>query len=466
MTKPNVLLLHCHDLGRHLGCYGVDTIRTPHLDALAADGVRFDQAYCTAPQCSPSRASLFTGRYPHTAGVLGLTHAQFAWDLFDDERHLAQELKDAGYTTSLLGVHHESSGARSVPQMQARLGFDRARPAVERTGRPDRADAVARAACQELERLAGSDQPFYLQVGFVEPHRLPGFSRDEPGYMGFVSDYMEPDDELGVTVPAYIADEGESTRAELAELQGAIHYLDRAVGQVLATLDERGLAEDTLVVFTTDHGLALPRAKCALYDPGLETALLMRYPARGWTGGRVLTELISNIDVLPTVLEAAGVTAGDRVHGRSLAPALDDATPAPEIDRDEIYGEMTYHDYYDPRRCVRTRTHKLIVNFTAAPGFMDPSQSWRPRTTPVVPVRDYHPAVELYDLVADPHETTDVAEEPACQEVRDKLLQHLDRWMHETADPLLDGAVTSPLHRRSVAVLAAASAEQRVTATA
>ncbi|QOR71106.1 sulfatase [Ruania alkalisoli] len=472
VTTPNVLLLHCHDLGRYLGSYGIDTVQTPHLDALAADGVRFDQAFCTAPQCSPSRASLFTGRYPHAAGVNGLTHAQFAWDLNDDERHLALELQEAGYATSLLGVQHESRGNGSTEAMAARLGFDRL--VLDREiGHPCKAEDVATHARDEITRFAAGDRPFYLQVGFVEPHRLPGFSRSEPGYMGFISDYMEPDDERGVTIPPYIADEGESTRDELAELQGAIRYLDAQVGCVFAALEETGQAENTLVIFTTDHGVALPRAKCALYDPGLEVAWVMRCPALGWTGGMRVDEMVSNIDLFPTVLEVAGVRPRNEIHGRSLRPLLDRTDAASGADaagpggrgtlaverhpgRSHIFGEMTYHDYYDPRRCVRSRSHKLIANFTAAPEFMDSSQSWRPRTMPTTPVRAYHPPIELYDLRTDPHETQNVADEAGYAEIRAELLRELYTWMRETGDPLLGGAVTSPLHELSVSLLAAA----------
>ncbi|CAA9550614.1 MAG: Sulfatase family protein [uncultured Thermomicrobiales bacterium] len=448
--RPNILLITCHDLGRFLGCYGVSTVRTPQLDALAADGVRFARAFCTAPQCSPSRASLFTGRYPHSNGVLGLTHAQFAWDLHPDERHLGQTLRDAGYTTALLGIHHESLRAEPAA-VAARCGMDE----VVLGGR---AEEVAGRALERLGRFAEAERPFYLQLGFHEPHREPttgGADREEL-YMGFLGDRLAPDDALGVTVPPYLRDEPRA-REELAELQGAIHYVDGAIGRVLAGLRDLGLVDNTLVLVTTDHGLALPRAKCSLYDPGLEIALILRLPARGWRGGRAIDALVSNVDLFPTLVELAGLPVPPAVQGRSLLALLDGEDGYEP--RDAIFGEMTYHDYYDPRRGVRTARHKLIVNFSAAPAFMDPSQSWRPRTATMVPpdpALAYHPPVELYDLEADPLEWRNLADDEAHAAPRRALLAQLGSWMRETGDPLLAGAVTSPLHRRVVAALAGA----------
>src|SRR5579872_1625741 len=162
MAFPNVLIIIAHDLGRHLGCYGVPTVQSPNIDALAADGVKFTNAYCVAPQCSPSRAALFTGRYPHQNGVMGLCHALFAWDLYPEERHLAAILNGAGYLTALAGVQHETTRPKE-------MGWQEILPVRVVDGRPQCARA-ADAAAAYLRGRAAKEEPFYLQVGFFEPH--------------------------------------------------------------------------------------------------------------------------------------------------------------------------------------------------------------------------------------------------------------------------------------------------------
>jgi len=168
--------------------------------------------------------------------------------------------------------------------------------------------------------------PFYLQVGFFEPHRR------------FSDNGIQPDDSLGVTVPPWLVDD-DGAREEFAGYQGAIHSLDNAVGEILAALEENGLRENTVVVFTADHGMPFPRAKCSVYDPGLQTPCIMRWPAGGLTGGTVHDAIISNIDYLPTWLDLLSLPTPAAVQGvevqqswdksggelryRSGAPALD-----------------------------------------------------------------------------------------------------------------------------------------------
>ncbi len=442
MTDPNILIIHCHDLGQHLGCYGVQTVQTPEIDRLAAEGVLFRNNFCVSPSCSPSRAAIFTGRYPHNNGVMGLCHANFAWDLHPTERHLAEYLADVGYRTAAVGVVHETG---SGPE---RCGY-------QEYASPVRAAPAATAAVEFLKKYAGEPgRPFFLSVGFFEPHRLPYPDTDPPQEHGFCFPDFSPDDELGIQVPGYLRDTP-GTRQELAELQGAIRHVDQQVGNILNALESFGLQEDTLLIFTTDHGIAMPRAKCSLYDGGIQTVFILRLPNRpGWNGSKTIHSLVSNIDILPTILDLVGAEEYFRsevtpeIQGRSLAGMLDGREYNP---RQEIFAEMTYHDYYDPRRCIRTESHKLIMNFSTAPFFMDPSQSWRPRSDTVSPPNravDYHPDFELYDLQMDPWEKENLAGKPEFQSLEIGLLQCLYRHMVETADPLLMGAVMNPQHSR------------------
>ncbi|HYW87917.1 MAG TPA: sulfatase-like hydrolase/transferase, partial [Chloroflexota bacterium] len=237
MPPPSVLFLTCHDLGQHLGCYGQPTVASPALDRLAGSGVRFERSFCTAPQCSPSRASLHTGRYPHTTGVLGLAHAPFGWRLDPSERHFARILGEAGYSTSLIGMQHliERGSAHE-------LGYQQVAPVMA-------AHEEAEVAVAQLRELSDLEAPFYLEVGFEEPHRPYDFG----GAL--------PDSSRGVAVPGYLPDTPEA-HEEFAAFQGSISQMDQAVSRILSALDELGLADSTLVVFATDHGAAMPRAKC------------------------------------------------------------------------------------------------------------------------------------------------------------------------------------------------------------
>jgi arylsulfatase A-like enzyme len=445
LQRPNILLVHAHDLGQFLHCYGVKTVQTPNLDALAASGVRFSRSFCTNPGCSPSRASIFTGRWPHSNGVMGLCHANFAWDLNPGERHLAQILRDAGYTTSAVGVIHETSSGFK------RCGYERHIPQAAAVPATDAAVRLLR------EHAANRDRPFFLCVGFIEPHRLPYKEPTWPGSLPgdntFPGPALKPDDSLGVQVPGYLRDT-EGTRRELAGLQGAVRHVDAQVGRLLAAVKELRLEANTLVIFTTDHGIAMPRSKCSVYEPGVQVAFILRLSSRkGWHGGRVQSEMISNIDYLPTILDLVGAAIPANVQGRSFAPLLDGKSYEP---RKEIFTELTYHDYYDPRRAIRTETHKLIVNFTTAPAFMDPSQCWRPPSDTVAPANHavaYHPHVEMFDLTKDPWELNDVAQRSEYASIRADLLRRLHQHLVDTKDPILQGAVTSPQHRRAVEFL-------------
>lgn len=448
MAPRNILLLHCHDLGRFLGCYGVTTVRTPALDTFAADAALFERAFAVAPHCSPARSALFTGTYPQRNGVLGLTHSPFDWDLADPATHVGNRLRGAGYRTELIGVHHESR-VLADEVVAARLGFDRVCTDTDR-------DTVVANAVGAIARSRDDDRPFYLQVGFHEPHRTASES-DPVGVMGFLAPGVVPDDRAGTTVPPYLRDD-EGARIEIAELQGAVGALDDGVARILTELDASGLADSTIVVFTTDHGLALPGAKCTLYDAGLEVALMIRVPGRpGWGGTRV-SGLASHIDILPTLFELIGIP-GEEFSGTSLVAAVESSAPT----ETQIFGQLSFHTYYDPKRSIRTDGHKLIANFSASPRAMDPTQSWNHRSTPAVLQGRSTGAsqpLELYDLVADPLERHDLSRDPGAASELRVLAAALLGWMEQQQDPLLVPSAVDPRHDLSLALLRQAAAAQ------
>ncbi len=426
-SRPNVLFVICHDFGKHMGCYGRSTVRTPNIDALAAAGVRFDRHFATAPQCSPSRAAIMTGRYPHANGVMGLAHGDFAFALNDDEKHVAQIFGAAGYHTFAFGRQHATS-------LFERCGFGEVK-SKQRDGEGVVADVE-----EFLTSRAAGEAPFYAHVCFAEPHRP------------WIKEGVEADETLGVELPGYVGDWPESRR-EFAELQGACHYADTQIGRVLKSLEAAGLAENTIVVFTVDHGIAMPRAKCTLYDPGLETGLIVRWPGRGIGGGRVVESMTSNVDILGSLLELCGLSVPANVQGHSFAPALRGEAYQP---RTEIFGEMTYHQYYDPMRAIRTDRWKLVVNFqyTLPVHFprdvLDGAIAHRMIAEGTVGSK---PAFEVYDLQADPWEQENLAGMPDVADVEKDLKRRLVTWMEETGDPLLAGPVPNPAYVGRLAAL-------------
>jgi N-sulfoglucosamine sulfohydrolase len=427
-TRPNLVVVDCHDLGRHLACYGHPTVPSDALDAFAADGVLFERAFATAPQCSPSRAALYTGRHAHHVGMLGLAHPPFDWQLSPDARHLAHHVADAGWSTVHVGVQHVT---RDTPERVRALGFQH--HAASHT------DAATTAAAA-VEAIGAATGPYFLNVGFVEPHRdRIGRFLDQP-----------PRADRGVEVPSYLPDTSEA-RQELAELQGTIAAMDEGFGRILAAVDARADAADTWVVFTTDHGLAMPRAKATMYDAGLGVALIMRWPAAGLVGGRRSRAMVSHVDLVPTLLEGLGLAPAAGLHGRSYWPVLRQEV---DVHQRLVFAEKTFHTAYEPMRAVRGERFKLIANLEVdimnVPGDVMRSPIAPQMVDEIVRER---PPLELYDLDEDPEERHNRIDDPALAPVADDLKRELVAWMRDTDDPILLGPVPSPYRQAALAAL-------------
>jgi arylsulfatase A-like enzyme len=409
---PNIVYVHSHDTGRLIQPYGHQIV-TPNIQRLADQGLLFRNAFSAAPVCSPSRAALLTGRWPHCNGMNGLAHRGFALD--DPRQHLLHTLSDAGYWTAMVGEQHVSADP-------ADLGYD-----VVGDTKTHTVHEVGPAAVELIRNRPRV--PFFLSVGFFETHR----------------DYYEPTsvrDALYSSPPANLPDTL-ATRRDMAAFKQSARSLDQGIGAVLSALDDEELADDTVVVFTTDHGIPFPGWKGTLSDRGLGVLLVMRGPG-GFHGGRVSDALVSQIDLFPTFCDLAGIPCPDHLQGRSLLPVV--RGEQREVN-DEIYAEMTYHAAYDPQRAVRTHRHKYVRRFgrrdlPVLPNIDDsPSKEFLLRAGFAERPR---PREELYDLWFDPNEAHNLVEDPAHQQVYDDLRERLDTWMRSTDDPLLHGDVLPP----------------------
>jgi len=412
--RPNLLEIIWHDLGDWLSCYGREEVPSPNLQALAEDGVVFDHHFCTAPQCSPSRGSIMTGRYPHSNGLMGLAHR--GWEYTAGERDLPLLLGDAGYQTFLFGHQHEHGPRTSLAYQHAETQVTRARQ-------------VADLACAFLETRARHAEPFFASIGFSDVHRTFGTHYD-PGLVE------------RIRVPGYLPDT-DVVRKDIATFYENIRVADQATGRILKAAAKSGLDPNTLVFFTTDHGPEFPRAKMTLYDPGIKTALIMKYPERLKSGSRV-KHLVSNVDLLPTLLDACGVTIPDNVQGSSFWPLL---TEGEYSAREEVFAELTWHTLYDPMRCVRTDRYKYIWNLEPGRPILmggPPAQRYGAEFIEAY-FADPRPEQELYDLDEDPWERHNLGREGGdYNSTRAELKGRLMGFLEDTRDPILEGPVAHP----------------------
>lgn len=411
-SRPNVIMIIVHDLGQHLGCYGAG-INTPNLDALAGEGIIFDNHFCTAAQCSPSRGSIMTGRMPHNNGLIGLAH--LGWQVGANQVTLPMYLNAAGYSTHLLGHQHEHAEP-------ARLGYQDIRHTVD-------ARSGAQAIVDFLEERAAnpSDQPFFINSGWGEPHRphiREGYDNDDPAEVQ----------------PLYWLPDRPGIREDVAGMNGLIYRVDECVGQVRQALAESPLADNTVLIFTTDHGTAMPRAKGTCYDPGLKTAFMAHWRGR-FEGGTRYSQMLSSMDLLPTLLDLAGAPTPCQIEGQSFLPLLEDRAYEPH---ECLYSEMTWHDKYNPMRAVRTNRYKYIRNFGDRPLVYLPLDVWRGPAGEDMREDFYstrRPTHELYDLEKDPLEKSNVYDDPSYAEVGQRLRAQVERYMVDTNDPLLYGDI-------------------------
>lgn len=431
--RPNLVLIIADDMNwEDNGAYGHPTIHTPNIDRLAAEGMRFDRAYLTINSCSPSRASIITSRYPHNTGA-----EQLHWALPPNTATWVEELKEAGYFTAAAGKWHMGDRIRDhfdVIKEADAAGFVLPTPGAD--GQPAKMVAQSPSGCEDwlpVLQERPRDQPFFLWLAALDPHRAYEEDAFEPAHAN--------DD---VIVPVHLPDTPE-VRDDLRLYYDEIGRLDRYIGDVMAELEGQGVVDNTLVLFITDNGRPFPGYKTTTYDGGIKTPWIVRWPAKV-EAGQTTDSLISAVDIGPSFLAAAGLTASDAMVGVSMLPVLED--PAAVV-REYAFAEDNWHDYTDHGRAIMDGDWKLIRNdYDELPNTPSAdagrSPTWVTMTAmakagklTAAQLRCFvapRARWELYDLRNDPDELNNLAASAEHATTLHRLQRALADWAKDTTD--------------------------------
>ncbi len=440
MSRPNLLVFFTDQQRTDsIGCYGQALPTTPHLDRMAGQGLRCARAFSPNPLCGPARAALQTGCYPTATG----NHTNHI-HLPEDAETVARRLSAAGYATGYIGKWHlASSGPRSGPDdfrvraiPEARRGgyrdywlaadalewtshgyggrlFDKDDNAVEFGEDMHRVDFMTDRLLEQLEVFAAEDRPFFFMASYLEPHHQNDSDEYEAPH-GLAEKFRE------AAIPGDLEALGGSTSRHYVDYLGCVAALDIALGRVLGKLDELGIADDTLVVFMSDHGCHFKTRnreyKRSCHDASIHVPVVLRGP--GFGGGTVTEAVTSLLDIPATLLKAAGVEVPENWHGR----------PLQELGAEDWRTvHMSQLSESQVGRCLRTERWTYSVRVPGAP--------WAERDEPPPMHADVYVEDFLYDNDADPDQLNNLAASPAHAGVRAELRDKLLEAMREAGEP-------------------------------
>jgi N-sulfoglucosamine sulfohydrolase len=457
-ARPNFIILIADDVSNDdIGCFGSLSARTPNIDTLAAQGLRFNQAYLLASSCSPSRSSIISGRYPHNLGQAAELHRPISGHL----PSIAGLLRDGGYYTALAGKNHMSwtpLPAGEKAPTEAFVKIYEPRVAGNSGGHGHWLDAL---------NDCPKDKPFFLWLASFDAHRDWDGDREWDA-----ARYGPKHDPATVILPPALLDTPE-TRSDFASYLNEVTRFDYFVGQVIAELKRKGQFEQTYIFVLADNGRPFPRAKTRLHDDGMKTYLIATGPTV--VKGRASDSLVSTVDLAPTVAELAGIPRSPTFQGRSLTPVLQN--PAAVI-RPLAFSEHNWHDYEADGRSVRDGRYMLLRNFRPQLASQGPADSVRSpshqalraaraRGDLLAPIQQDvflapRPEVELYDTRADPHQVSNLAGRAEFAAVEKRLRAALDLWMEETKDSVPAHISPDTFDRETGAALGGARRNQKM----
>ncbi|HEY4787346.1 MAG TPA: sulfatase [Bacteroidales bacterium] len=437
---PNVVLIVSHGHGTDdLGCYGNSVIKTPNLDKLASEGVKFTNAYTTVSSANASLSVILTGLYNHAIGQYGQSEGQSHFSVFPEIKSLPKYLKDADYRCARIGI---------FPLDNLAFKFDTSLGA----GINSRNTYQMAESC--LSFLKQTDKPFFLYLGMADPFRsneandedislINSFGNNKQGYDGIIPTFYKPGKMI---VPFYLPDSPEC-RKELAQYAQAVSRMDLGIGRLLELLKETGNWNNTLIIYISDNGIAFPGAQNTMYQPGIKLPCIIKPPFETYSNS-TCDAMINWADITPTILDICHSQPADYpFHGRSFKEAMSLEHPQ---GWDELFASFTFHEItmYYPMRMVMNRRYKLIHNIAWQLPFplsndLAVSVTWQETLKSFsenygrrsVHKLLQHDEYELYDLITDPEETKNLASNPDYADVLKDLQSRLKGFQVRTNDP-------------------------------
>ena len=429
--RPNIVFIIADDMAwDDSGAYGHPHIQTPNLDNLAKNGMRFDNAFLTTSSCSPSRTSIITGLYPHNTNA-----EQLHWPLPSENVTFVEKLKASGYWTAQAGKWHLGDSIKNRFDLVADVGTTgfQLSPTGDKTRQKGNGSG-----CENwvpVLKRRPRDQPFFLWLAAVDPHR--------PYSEGIIENPHSHDD---VVLPPYFPDNS-VVREDFAHYYNEITRLDEYVGRVIAELDSQGVSENTMVLFISDNGRPFPRDKTTLYDGGIKTPWIVKWPKK-IKPNSASKSLVSSIDIAPTFLGLAGLEPLSRFEGKDFSPLL---TNSDTVIRTSIYAEDHWHDYEDYTRAIRTKEFKYIRNFYPDLPNTPPADAFVGDTfqamlklkakgkltaAQMACFTSQRPAEELYDVINDPYELANLSGKPDYEKTLMAMRSELKNIRQLTKDSL------------------------------
>ncbi len=422
-NRPNILWILSEDISPDLSCYGDPTVKTPNLDKLAAQGIRFTQAFTTAPVCSPSRSAMITGMFQTTIGAHNhRSHRNDGYTLPEPVKLITEYFRQAGYFTANVKT---------------------AAPGVAGSGKTDFNFKFKNAFDGDDWNQRKADQPFFAQLSISMTHR--------GGHWKKVRDMLDnPIDPAQVKLPPFYPDHPVA-REDWATYLNSIQVMDQYIGKIMKRLDDEGLTDNSVVIFIGDNGQCHVRGKQWLYDGGIHIPLLVRWPGK-LRAGQVCDNLVSSIDISATILKIAGIEPPKHIEGRLfLQPDGQGAWIPADVHDYIIAARDRCDETVDHIRCVRTKQYKYIRNFMPERPYTQPN-AYKEQSYPMLnlmkelhaqgkltPVQELFmaprkPDEELYDLTNDPWEINNLAASPRHQATLKNMRAILDKWIKETGD--------------------------------